>query len=371
MAGHLVYSFLDGMAWYHQTPIRVQDQIHTSFITAWGTYAFRRMPFGLCNAPGTFQRIMRDIFHNFMKHFLEVFLDDFAVFSHTWTEHLQHLHLTFQRCREANLKLHPGKCFIRMANGILLGHRVSKDGISVDVDKVTGIMALRAPNTITTVCGFLGMVGYYRRFVPEYAKMALPLTELLKHDTPFSWEERQEQAFKELKMKMVKAPMLVPPNFNKIFHVTSDASWFCVGIILWQYGEDKEERPVYYCSRQMSPAKKNYTTTEREYLPLIYACKKFRHYLLGYEVVFHTDHDAIKYLVNKPDLFGCVARWIMLLQEFQYTIKVKPGHGNKNVDFLSRLEEAEVVESIKDDFSDEHLFAIAVQDENRTNFKPG
>ena len=174
-------------------------------------------------------------------------------------------------------------------------------------------------------------------------------------------------------MKMVKAPMLVPPNFDKIFHVTSDASGFCVGIILWQYGDDKEERPIYYCSRQMSPAEKNYTTTERECLPLIYACKKFRHYLLGYEVVFHTDHDAIKYLVNKPDLSGRVARWIMLLQEFQYTVKVKPGHGNKNVDFLSRLEEAEVVESIKDDFPDEHLFAIAVQDENRieTGSVPG
>src|SRR5450759_1071916 len=108
----------------------------------------------------------------------------------------------------------------------------------------------------------------------------------------------------------------------------------------------------------MSPAEKNYTTTERECLPIIYACKKFRHYLLGYDVVFHTDHDAIRHLVNKADLSGRIARWIMLLQEFQYTIKVKPGLGNKNVDFLSRLEEAAVVESIRDDFPDEYLFAI-------------
>ena len=109
VAGHKLYSFLDGMAGYHQTPIRLGDQIYTPFITDWGTYAFRRMPFGLCNAPGTFQRIMRDIF---MKHFLEVFLDDFAVFSNSWKEHLEHLRLTFQRCREANLKLHPEKCFL-------------------------------------------------------------------------------------------------------------------------------------------------------------------------------------------------------------------------------------------------------------------
>ena len=149
------------------------------------------------------------------------------------------------------------------------------------MDKVTAILALAAPSTVKEVRGFLGMVGYYRRFVEGYAQIALPLTELLKQDTPFHWEERQEEAFKELKLRMVTAPLLVPPSFEKVFHVTGDASGFCVGIILWQYGEKKDERPIYYCSRQMSKAERNYTTTERECLPLIYACKKFRHYLLG------------------------------------------------------------------------------------------
>src|SRR5450759_702690 len=358
VARHVVYTFLDGMAGYYQTNIRFCDQIYTTFITDWGTYAFRRMPFGLCNAPGTFQRIIRDIFHDFMRHFLEVFIDDFVVFSKSWEGHLEHLRLTFQWCREANLKLHPGKCFIRMDSGILLGHRVFEQGIAVDLEKVTAILALIRPSNVKEVRGFLGMVGYYRRFVEGYAKLALPLTKLLK-ETPFQWTKRQEEAFKELKMRMVKAPMMVAPDFDKVFYVTSDASGFCVGVILWQYGEDKEERPIYYCSRQMSPAEKNYTTTERECLPIIYACKKFRHYLLGYDVVTHTDHAAIRHLVNKPDLSGRLARWIMLLQEFQYQIKVKPGLGNKNVDFLSRLEEAAAKESIRDDFPDEHLFSIA------------
>ena len=133
----MVYTFLDGMAGYHQTNIRFCDQIYTTFITDWGTYAFRRMPFGLCNAPGTFQRIMRDIFHDFMRHFLEVFIDDFVVFSKSWEEHLEHLRLTFERCREANLKLHPRKCFIKMDSGILLGHRVSEQGIAVDLETVS------------------------------------------------------------------------------------------------------------------------------------------------------------------------------------------------------------------------------------------
>src|SRR5450759_5001679 len=236
VAGHMVYTFLDGMAGYHQTNIRLCDQIYTTFITDWGTYAFRRMPFGLCNAPWTFQRIMRDIFHDFMRYFLEVFIDEFAVFSKSWEEHLEHLRMTFERCREANLKLHPGKCFIKMDSGILLGHRVSEQGIAVDLEKVTAILALRRPSNVKEVRGFLGMVGYYRRFVEGYAKLALPLTELLKKETPFQWTERQEEAFKELKMRMVKAPMMVAPDFDKVFHVTSDASGFCVGVILWQYG---------------------------------------------------------------------------------------------------------------------------------------
>jgi hypothetical protein len=359
VAGHTVYTFLDGMSGYHQTFIKDGDQIYTTFITDWGTYAFRRMPFGLCNAPGTFQRTMRDIFHDF----LEVFIDDFAVFSKGWKEHWEHLRLTLERCREANLKLNPGKCFLGMQSGILLGHRISQEGITVDIDKVTCILALRAPMSLREVRGFLGMVGYYRRFVEGYSKIALPLTVLMKKETPFLWSDKQEGAFQELKVRMVKAPVLAVPKFDREFHVTGDASGFCIGIILWQYGEEKEERPIYYASRQMSPAEKNYTTTERECLPIIYACKKFRHYLLGYDVVFHTDHDAIRYLVNKPDLSGRIARWVMLLQEFQYQIKVKPGVGNKNVDYLSRLEEGVINQSLTADFPDEHLFAIRVEED--------
>jgi hypothetical protein len=311
-AGHEIYTFFDGMSGYYQIYIKKEDQVYTTFTTDWGTFAFERMPFGLCNAPGTFQKIMMDIFHDFLRHFLEVFIDDFAVFSHR-KDHIEHWRQTFDKCREANLKLNPANCFIGMDNGILLGHRVSVQGISVDLDKVTTILALKAPMTVKEVRGFLGMVGYYRRFVEGYAKIALPLTDLLKKDVPFQCSSRQGEAFEELKIRMVKALVMAAPQFDKEFHVTGDASGFSIGIILWQYGEEKEERPIYYASRQMSPAEKNYTTTERECLSIIYACKKFRHYLLGYDVVFHTDHDAIKHLVNKADLSGRIARWVMLL----------------------------------------------------------
>ena len=180
-AGHQRYSFMDDMSGYHQVWIRQQDQILTTFTTDWGTFAFKRMPFGLCNAPGTFQRIMMDIFHDFLRHFLEVFIDDFAVFG-TTEEHLSHLRQTFIRCRERNLKLHPGKCFFGVESGTLLGHVISAEGIKVDSDKITIILGLSIPVNLRELRGFLECVGYYRRFVFAYAKIALPLTSLLKKE---------------------------------------------------------------------------------------------------------------------------------------------------------------------------------------------
>jgi transposase InsO family protein len=196
-------------------------------------------------------------------------------------------------------------------------------------------------------------VGYYRRFIENYARLASPLTELLKKDVEYVWTGDRQQAFEELKKRLVTAPILSPPDWGKPFHVTLDASGWCQGAILWQEDEEGRERPIYYASRQMSPAEKNYTATEREALAVIYACKKFRHYLLGYEVTFHTDHDALKYLVNKPDLSGRLARWILLLQEFTYTVVVKSGKSNSNADYLSRQRGPESCTDLPADFPDE------------------
>ena len=351
VSGQECYSFLDGFSGYNQVFIRMADQLKTTFTTEWGTYAFNRMPFGLCNAPGTFQRLMMDIFQDFLRHFLEVFIDDFAVFS-TKEQHLEFLEKTFLRCRETGLKLHPGKCFLGMVSGILLGHVVSKKGLAVDSDKVKAILTFVPPTCVREVRGFLGCVGYYRRFIEGYAKLANPLTELLKKEVEFIWTEERQRSFEELKLRLVKAPILAPPDWKQEFHVTLDASGWCLGAILWQM-EDKRERPIYYASRQMSSAERNYTATEREALAVVYACKKFRHYLLGYRIVFHTDHDSLKYLVNKPDLSGRLARWILLLQEFNYEVVVKPGKANTNADFLSRQRGPEAVEDISTGFPDE------------------
>ena len=361
VAGQECFSFLDGFSGYNQVSIRKEDQLKTTFTTDWGTYAFNRMPFGLCNAPGTFQRLMMDIFQDFLKHFLEVFIDDFAVFSR-WVEHLGYLRRTFQRCRETNLKLHPGKCFFGMISGLLLGHIVSKDGIAVDIGKILVMLAILAPRNLRELRGFLGCVGYYRRFIECYARLAMPLTELLKKEVEYIWTELRQQAFEELKRRLVNAPVLAPPDWSKTFHVTLDASGWCIGAILWQLDDDKRERPIYYASRQMNPAERNYTTTEREALAVIYACKKFRHYLLGYKVIFYTDHDSLKYLVNKPDLSGRLARWILLLQEFNYEVVVKSGKSNLNADYLSRQRGPESQQAIPDEFPDEFPEGTSIQD---------
>jgi hypothetical protein len=352
VAGQECFSFLDGFSGYNQVSIRKEDQLKTTFTTDWGTYAFNRMPFGLCNAPGTFQRLMMDIFQDFLKHFLEVFIDDFAVFS-AWRDHLAYLRRTFERCRETGLKLHPGKCYFGMVSGLLLGHIVSRHGIAVDLAKVIVIMALLAPKNLRELRGFLGCVGYYRRFIEDYARIAGPLTGLLKKEVEYLWTIVQQEAFDELKRRLVTAPILTAPDWTREFHVTVDASGWCLGAILWQLDAGNRECPIYYASRQMNPAEKNYTTTEREALAMVYACKKFRHYLLGYKVVFHTDHDSLKYLVNKPDLSGRLARWILLLQEFNIEVQFKKGKANANADFLSRQRGPDCPEAIQADFPDE------------------
>jgi len=357
VAGSERFSFLDGFAGYNQIHIRKEDQSKTTFTTDWGTFAFARMPFGLCNAPATFQRAMMVIFNDFLRNFMEVFIDDFCVYGST-ADHPEHLRQTFERCRWAGLSLQAEKCFLAMTEGILLGHKISKKGIEVDYDKIAVVIALEVPTNVKELRGFLGCVGYYRRFVEGYSKTAASLIQLLKKDVEYTWNEERQIAFQTLKDKLMHTPVLQPPNWDKPFHVDVDVSKFCIGLVLNQKDEEGKEHPIYYASRQLNPTEKNYSTTEREALGIVYACKKFRHYLLGYETVFHTDHNALKYLFNQADLSGRIARWVLLLQEFSFQVQVKPGKQHVNADYLSRLQGVGPSEKIADTFPDENLFHI-------------
>ncbi|KAL3698608.1 hypothetical protein R1sor_012684 [Riccia sorocarpa] len=356
--------FLDGFFGYNQVSIREEDQNKTTFTTDWGTFAYNRMPFGLCNAPATFQRLMNTIFKDFLRKFVEVFIDDFCVFGRR-EEHFEKLQMTFDRCREMGLALHLEKCFFMMTEGILLGHRVSGRGIEVDNEKVKVIIALEPPTNLRELRAFLGHVGYYRRFIQNYASLAAPLTKLLKKDQLYEWKEEQQKAFEKMKVALVSAPVLRSPKWGDPFHVYVDTSSFAIGTILSQKDENNKDFPIYYASRQLNEAEKNYTTTEREALGMVYSCKKFRTYLLGYPFVFHVDHSALQYLVKKSDLSGQIARWVLLLQEFDYTVQVRKGTSHANADYLSRLCTEDQTKEIADDFPDEDLFQLTTSQSTR------
>ena len=255
------------------------------------------MPFGLTNAPATFQRLMSHAFKEYLRVFLEIFMDDLCVHSLSRADHIEHLRLVFEKCRVYRICLNPDKCKFMVRQGKILGHIVSANGISTDEEKIKVIVELPRPIHAKGVQIFMGHCGYYRRFIYMYADVARPLYALL---IVFEWSEECEVAFQKLKNALISAPILKAPDWNKIFHVHIDASAYAIGCILAQPYENNMDFPVSYSSRQLNSAEKNYTTTKREGLAMVYAVKKFRHYLLANKFIFFTDHHALLYLVNKP-----------------------------------------------------------------------
>ncbi|GJS97328.1 reverse transcriptase domain-containing protein [Tanacetum coccineum] len=280
LAGNEFYCFLDGFSGYFQIPIDPQDQEKTTFTCPYGTFAYRRMPFGLCNAPGTFQWCLMAIFHDMIKKSMEVFMDDFSIFGDSFD-----------------------------SEGIVLGHKISKSGIEVDHAKVDVIAKLPHPTTVKGVRSFLGHAGFYRRFIQDFSKIARPMTHLLEKETPFVFSKDCIDAFQTLKKKLTEAPILT-----------------------------KHFQPIHYASKTMTEAQIHYTTTEKEMLAVVYAFEKFRPYLVLSKSIVYTDHSALKYLMNKQDAKPRLLRWVLLLQEFDITIRDKKGSENLAADHLSRLE---------------------------------
>ncbi|GJU10362.1 reverse transcriptase domain-containing protein [Tanacetum coccineum] len=337
LAGNEFYCFLDGFSGYFQIPIDPQDQEKTTFTCPYGTFAYRRMPFGLCNAPGTFQRCMMAIFHDMIKKTMEVFMDDFSVFGDSFDSCLSNLEKMLKRCEDTNLVLNWEKCHFMCREGIVLGHKISKSGIEVDRAKVDVIAKLPHPTTVKGVRSFLGHAGFYRRFIQDFSKIARPMTHLLEKETPFVFSKDCINAFQTLKKKLTEAPILVVPDWNLPFELMCDASDFAIGAVLGQR-KMKHFQPIHYASKTMTEAQIHYTTTEKEMLAVVYAFEKFRPYLVLSKSIVYTDHSALKYLMNKQDAKPRLLRWVLLLQEFDITIRDKKGSENLAADHLSRLE---------------------------------
>ena len=360
LAGREYYCFLDGYSGYNQIAIDPRDQEKTTFTCPYGTFAYRRMPFGLCNAPATFQRCMMSIFSDMVEKSIEVFMDDFSVFGDSFTICLKNLSMVLQRCREFNLVLNWEKCHFMVQEGIVLGHVVSSRGIEVDKAKVEIIGKLPPPTNVKGVRSFLGHAGFYRRFIKGFSLIAKPLCDLLCKDTPFHFDAECLKAFEQIKAKLVEAPIMTSPDWSLPFELMCDASDYAMGAVLGQK-RDKVIHPIYYASRMLNDAQMNYTTTEKELLAVIFALEKFRSYLLGSKVIVHTDHSALKYLLAKVDAKPRLIRWILLLQEFDIEIVDKPGKENGVADHLSRIGEGNDSARIplNENFVDENLFAIS------------
>ncbi|XP_038976409.1 uncharacterized protein LOC113461320 [Phoenix dactylifera] len=361
LAGYAYYCFLDGYSGYNQISISPEDQEKTTFTCPYGTFAFRRMPFGLCNAPATFQRCMMAIFSDFVEKIMEIFMDDFSVFGSSFDSCLDNLSRVLQRCEETNLVLNWEKCHFMVQEGIVLGHKISARGLEVDRAKIEIIEKLPPPTNVKGVRSFLGHTGFYRRFIKDFSKISKPLCNLLNKDVVFDFDKDCLNAFNRLKQELVSAPIMAAPDWSLPFELMCDASDFALGAVLGQR-KDRKLHVIYYASRVLNNAQLNYATTEKELLAVVFAFDKFRSYLVGSKVIVYTDHSAIKYLLKKKDAKPRLIRWVLLLQEFDLEIRDKRGMENVVADHLSRLEGQSRADEvpINESFPDEQLLAVSV-----------
>lgn len=338
--GHSKYfSTLDLASGFHQICLIPKDTEKTGFSVTTngisGHFEFTRMPFGLKNAPSTFQRLMNSVLSGLQGLHCYIYLDDCICYSHDLESHTKKLELIFSRFRESNLKLQPDKCEFLRREVAYLGHVITDKGVLPNPEKVKAITQFPTPKCSKDVKSFLGLTGYYRRFIENFSHMTKPLTCLLKKDTVFHWSNDQEQAFNLLKEKLISAPLLQYPNFSAPFIVTTDASNYAVGAVLSQ-GEIGKDKPIAYASRTMNKHEGNYSTTEKELLAILFGVNTFRPYLYGYKFKIVTDHRPLTWLFNAKDPGGRLLRWRLKLEEYNYEIIYKPGRINSNADALSR-----------------------------------
>ncbi|CAA0819371.1 Uncharacterized mitochondrial protein AtMg00860, partial [Striga hermonthica] len=363
LSGHQFYCFLDGLSGYYQVAIAPEDQPKTTFTCPFGTFAFRRMPFGLCNAPGTFQRCMFSVLSDMLEDCIQVFMDDFSIFGTSFSNCLHNLSRVLERCIESNLTLSWEKSHFMVTSGVVLGHVISSRGIEVDKAKIDVIEKLPPPVNVKGVRSFLGHAGFYRRFIKDFSKISQPLCHLLANDVPFVFDNACVEAFNKLKNKLVTAPIVIAPDWSLPFEIMCDASNLVVGAVLGQR-VDKLLRVIYYASLTLNGAQLNYTTTEKELLAVVFSLEKFRSYILGSKVIVHSDHATLRYLLSKTQSKPKLIRWILLLQEFDVEIRDRKGCENVVADHLSRIVPSDLSLAlnkhvgINDDFPYEHANVV-------------
>jgi len=329
-----LFSVVDLASGYHQMRMNEDSKPYTAFRTNNEIYQWKVAPMGLAGMPGTWTRLMRTLLSKLL--FVVVYLDDICIFSSCIEDHLSHLRKVFEVLRENKLYARREKCTFAKSSVEFLGHVISSDGLKVDNKKIQAIMSWSTPNEHKELQRFIGLAGYYRRFIKDFAHLVLPLSKLLKKDVTWRWEEEQQKSFNALKIMLQEAPVLQLPDFNKPFIVTTDASHYCVGGVLSQQQQDSIDLPVAYYSQKLGVHEINWPVHEKELYAIKQALKKWRHYLHGTKFTIFTDNSACKWFLSHKQVSGRLARWLDFFGQYQFELKHRPGHENVVADALSR-----------------------------------
>ncbi len=342
LRGKKIFSSLDLMSGFWQIEMDPKDRHKTAFCTHEGLYEFCVMQFGLCNAPSVFQRMMQDCLRG-LSAYANCYIDDVLIASESFDLHLEHLSSVFDRLKLANLKVKPTKCCVCLNKLEFLGHTISENGIEVQRSKIDKVLQFERPETLKQLQSFLGLTNYYRKFVKGYQRIAEPLSNLLKQylqkppKQSLNWTSQHQESFELLKTALNTAPILAMPDMNKEFIIQTDASATGLGGVLSQIGDDGKEHPIMYTSKTLTQTQRNYSTIERELLAIIHAVKTFRPFVYGRHFKIITDHCPLSWILTAKNLEGRLARWNLLLQEFDCEILYRSGRSNGNADALSRL----------------------------------
>lgn len=329
------FTTLDLASGFYQVEMDPKDIHKTGFNVERGHYEFLRMPMGLKNSPSTFQRVMDNVLQGVENSL--VYLDDILVFSTSLQEHIINLKKVFQRLRETNFKIQMDKSEFLKHETPFLGHIITPEGVKPNPDKIDAVLKYPIPKTAKQIKAFLGLLGYYRRFIPEFAKITKPLTACLKKGSKILLNTEYINCFEHCKTLLTNDPILVYPDFTSEFTLTTDASNFALGAVLSQ-GPANSDRPIAYASRTLNDSEVNYSTTEKELLAIVWATKYFRPYLFGRRFKIVTDHKPLQWLMNLKESNSRLTRWRLKLAEYSYSITYKKGAANTNADALSRIE---------------------------------
>jgi hypothetical protein len=331
LVGAKVFSKIDLRSGYHQIKIRASDIPKTAFSTRYGLYEYLVMSFGLTNAPAYFMYLMNSVFMPELDKFVVVFIDDILVYSKNEAEHAEHLHIVLQRLHDHRLYAKLSKYEFWLREIKFLGHNISPDGVSVDPEKVQEVINWKPLATVRQIRSFLGLAGYYRRFILDFSRIAKPMTELLKKGVKYEWSQKCEDAFHALRQHLTTAPVLAQPDNTKSFEVYCDASGTGLGCVLMQ-----DNRVIAYASRALRPHEQNYHTHDLELAAIVHALKIWRHYLMGAHCNIYTDHKSLKYIFTQADLNMRQRRWLELIKDYDLEVHYHPGKANVVADALSR-----------------------------------